>query len=154
VTDRLHFRRAVEADVPAIRRIRNAVKENTLPDPERVTYQMCVDYLEALGRGWVCETGDTVVGFSYASRHDSSIWAVFVLPEFEGRGIGRRLLDEAVGWLFGLGHASVSLSTTANTRADRFYQALGWTRGAMKDEVEVCFSLARPSDPGAVPNRH
>ena len=41
-------------------------------------------------------------------------------------------------------HAQVTLGTEANTRADRFYQAKGWTRGEMKDAVEVFYTLQRP----------
>jgi GNAT superfamily N-acetyltransferase len=101
---------------------------------------MCEDYLDKLGRGWVCEIDGRVVGFSYAAKADYSIWALFVLPEFEGRGIGKQLLKLAVDWLFDIGAERVSLSTEANTRADRFYLAQGWRRGEMKDEVEVKFT--------------
>lgn len=137
------FRRAVAADIPDIMRIRLAVRENTLSDPALVTPAMCEDYLDTLGRGWVCEDDGVIVGFSYAARRDASIWALFVLPEHEGRGIGKRLLQLAVDWLFSLGHDEVVLGTSVDTRADRFYAAQGWTRGEMKDEVEVLFRLRR-----------
>jgi GNAT superfamily N-acetyltransferase len=138
-------RRAVEADVPAIMAIRFAVRENVLSDPSRVTPEMCIEYLDAAGRGWVCELDGRIVGFSYAARADASIWALFVLPQYEGRGVGTALLGCAVDWLFGLGHDTLHLSTDADTRADRFYRARGWQRGAMKDGGEVRFHLPRPS---------
>ncbi len=100
---------------------------------------MCEDYLDKLGRGWVCEIDGRVVGFSYAASADHSIWALFVLPEFEGRGIGKQLLKLATDWLFEIGAQQAFLSTQANTRADRFYLAQGWQRGEMKDAVEVRF---------------
>jgi GNAT superfamily N-acetyltransferase len=139
----MHFRRATESDIDAIFIVRFAVKENVLSNPSRVTRQMCIDYLDPLGRGWVCEVSGRVVGYSYAARGDHSIWALFVLPEFEGCGVGKSLLKLAVDWLFEIGAARVILSTEANTRADRFYLAQGWTRGEMKDDVEVKYSLAR-----------
>jgi GNAT superfamily N-acetyltransferase len=141
----MSFRRATSADIDAIFVVRFAVKENKLSNPARVTREMCEDYLDKLGRGWVCEIDDQIVGFSYAAKADHSIWALFVLPEFEGRGIGKTLLNLATDWLFEIGAERVILSTEASTRADRFYVAQGWTRGEMKDE-EVRF-LKKHSSP-------
>lgn len=140
----LQFRRATEDDVTTMMRIRLEVKENTLSDPSKVTRQMCLDYLDQLGRGWVCERAGEIIGFSYADHGDSSIWALFVQPGQEGLGAGKRLLQLACDYLFGLGHAEVKLGTTPNTRADRFYAAQGWQRGAMKNAVEVGYTLQRP----------
>jgi GNAT superfamily N-acetyltransferase len=137
----MQFRRATSADIDAIFVVRFAVRENVLSNPARVTREMCEDYLDKLGCGWVCEVDRRVVGFSYAARADSSIWALFVLPEFEERGIGKRLLTLATDWLFANGATQVALSTQANTRADRFYREQGWDRGEMKDEVEVRYTL-------------
>lgn len=138
----MQFRLATVADIDAIFVVRFAVKENVLSNPARVTREMCIDYLDKLGRGWVCEIEGRVVGFSYAARADHSIWALFVLPDFEGRGVGKALLNLAVDWLFEIGAERVILSTEANTRADRFYRAQGWTRGEMKDDVEVRYALS------------
>ena len=139
---RLAFRRAVEADVPVMMRIRLDVRENRLSNPGRVTPAMCIDYLDKLGRGWVAELDGEIIGFSYAAR-DGSIWALFVDPAREGLGAGKALLRLAADWLFELGHDELRLGTEANTRADRFYAAQGWTRGAMKDGVEVWYRLRR-----------
>ena len=137
------FRQATEADIPAMSRIRLAVRENVLSNPARVTRQMYVDYLDALGRGWVAELDGQVVAFSYADRTDGTIWALFTDPAREGLGAGKQLLRLAVDWLFGIGFEQVRLGTAANTRADRFYALQGWTREDMKDEIEVWFSLRR-----------
>jgi ribosomal protein S18 acetylase RimI-like enzyme len=138
----LEFRRATAADIPAMRAIRLAVRENVLSNPGRVTQQMYEDYLERLGRGWVCQRDGAVIGFSYAARADNSIWALFVAPGHEGLGAGKRLLRLATDWLFACGAPAVTLTTSTGTRADRFYQSQGWQRGAMKDDVEVCYRLA------------
>lgn len=137
------YRIATLADIPAMMDIRLAVKENVLSNPARVPYQMYVDYLDFLGRGWVCERAGQIIAFSYAAKADSSIWALFVKPEFEGLGAGKKLLTLATDWLFSLGNESVNLSTTADTRADRFYSRQGWLRGAMKDELEVAYRLQK-----------
>ena len=143
----LHLRRATEGDIPAMSRIRVAVTENALSDPTRITAQMYRDYLELLGRGWVAELDGEIVGFSYAEKADASIWALFVDPPREGPGAGQALLRRAVDWLFAQGHDEVCLGTQAHTRADRFYAAQGWTRGGMKDDVEVEYRLRRADRP-------
>ncbi|NEZ03567.1 GNAT family N-acetyltransferase [Wenzhouxiangella sp. XN201] len=139
----LVFREALLSDIPRIMEIRFLVTENELSDPSKVTAEMCEQYHGPLGRGWVCEVQGQVVGFSYAAKMDSSIWALFVLPAFEGQGIGRGLLNLATNWLFSLGNEEVSLLTMVNTRADRFYAAQGWERDGMKSETEVCYRLQR-----------
>ena len=136
----LQTRLATVADVPHIMEIRFAVTENRLSDPGKVSAQLCCDYLDALGRGWVCEAAGEIIGFSYAAKN-GSIWALFVLPKYEGHGAGSQLLAEAVEWLFAEGHQEIWLSTGTNTRAERFYAAQGWQRGEQKAGDEVVFRL-------------
>ena len=139
----LTFRRAVADDIPTMSRIRMSVRENRLSNPARITPQMYLDYLDPLGRGWVAELDGEIIGLSYADRTDGSIWALFVDPAREGLGAGKQLLRLAVDWLFEIGFDEIRLGTEANTRADRFYAAQGWTRGEMKDDVEVWYRLRR-----------
>ena len=139
----LLFREARATDIPMLREIRAAVQENRLSDPERITAEMISDYLTTLGKGWVCEQEGTVLGFSFAARRSQSIWALFVRPGYESRGIGKRLLELATDWLFANGCARVVLGTAPNTRADRFYSAQGWTRGELLANGEIFYSLDR-----------
>lgn len=136
------FRQAVAADIPAMSRIRLAVTENALSDPARITVAMYEDYLEKLGRGWVAESAGEIVAFCYADKVGASIWALFVRPGHEGRGLGKALLERAVDWLFEAGHDRVRLTTGANTRADRFYAAQGWDRQPVGDS-DIAYTLAR-----------
>ena len=137
------FREAGVGDIAALSEIRLSVTENVLSDPRKITPEMYTDYLSVSGKGWLCEFGGEAVGFSVASRKDASIWALFVKPEYEGQGIGTRLLKLAVDWLFEMGAASISLSTGANTRADRLYERRGWKRGEIKPDGEVMYRLDR-----------
>jgi GNAT superfamily N-acetyltransferase len=137
------FREARLHDIPAIREIRSAVKENMLSDPERVPASMVADYLTTLGKGWVCELDDRVVGFSFAASRSRSIWALFVLPGNEGQGIGKQLLRLASDWLFDNGAGKVVLSTAPNTRADGFYRSQGWIRGELLANGEIAYSRDR-----------
>lgn len=136
------LRQAASADIPAMSRIRLSVTENVLSDPSRVTRQMYEDFLAKAGRGWVAESDGGIVAFCYADMINGSIWALFVRPGYEGRGLATALLQQAVDWLFGQGHERVTLTTSANTRADRFYAAQGWHREPA-DGSEIAYSLAR-----------
>ncbi len=125
----MNFRRAQIEDISVMADIRLRVKENVLSRPELITPKMYEDYLEQLGRGWVCELSGQVIGFSYANSVDNSIWALFVLPEFEGMGAGKGLLAHATDWLFQNGAQKITLSTTIGTRADQFLKHRGGSAG-------------------------
>jgi GNAT superfamily N-acetyltransferase len=140
----LHFRLAREADIFAMSTVRLAVTENRLRDPGRISYDMYVDYLEKLGQSWVCELDGRIAGFGSANKAESFIWALFVDPAFEGRGIGKQLLTMMTGYLFALGHQTITLSTGAATRADAFYAAQGWQRSVAADAADVQYALHKP----------
>lgn len=137
------YRQATRADIPAMSAIRLAVTENVLSDPGRVTLAMYEDYLERSGCGWVAELDGAIAAFCYADR-DGSIWALFVQPGCEGRGMAKHLLRLATDWLFARGHARIRLSTGAGTRAERFYAAQGWQGRAGADGRNVDYVLERP----------
>ena len=142
----LKFREAVEADIEAMSVIRLAVTENRLSDPARITRAMYVDYLDRLGKSWVCEANGVIAGFASADKTDASVWALFVSPAHEGMGIGKQLLALLADYLFALGHDKIVLSTGADTRADVFYASQGWERGKMKNDVEVQYTLQKPRE--------
>lgn len=148
----LQFRLAAESDIPGMTVVRLGVGENRLSDPGWLTRQMWLDALEGSGNActWVCELDDRIVGFSTARVSEADIWALFVDPEFEGQGIGSRLLDLAIEWLAGKGVATVELSTTEHSRADAFYQRKGWRRGVLNAKGEVVFQW-QENQPGRIP---
>jgi GNAT superfamily N-acetyltransferase len=128
-------------DVPEMHRVRLAVRENVLSDPSKVPESETRDSITASGRGWVFEQAGELLGFSIALRDDPSIWALFVLPGHEGRGIGHALLEEAIAWLWSEGARSIWLTTDAGTRAERFYRDRGWVEVGRKDNGEIRFEL-------------
>jgi GNAT superfamily N-acetyltransferase len=136
------LRRALAADVPAIQRVRHAVRENRLtsrsiPDAE------VVQHLEVLGRGWVAEVGGEVVGFAIANAADGNLWALFVEPAHERAGIGRRLLEAAVSWCWERGLTRLWLTTEAASRARLFYESAGWEVTAFVAGGQVRMELVR-----------
>lgn len=122
----VHVRVATEADIPAMHRIRLAVRENRLADPSMVQPD---DYLPLLGRdgrGWVAEVDGAIAGFAVADLVRRNVWALFVDPEAERHGVGRRLHDVMMDWFAAQGVERVWLSTDPGTRAEAFYRAAGW----------------------------
>ncbi|MPZ36113.1 MAG: GNAT family N-acetyltransferase [Rhodospirillales bacterium] len=121
-----HIRRARLDERPRVSEIRFAVRENRLSDPSRVTDADYRWFSENPGI-WAWEEDGRILGFSAADTRDGTIWALFVDPGHEGRGIGRALLANACAVLRDAGHRAVTLTTDPGTRADRFYREAGWT---------------------------
>jgi len=141
MTARPDIRPAMLSDVTAMHRIRLAVRENVLSDPSRIRSSHYVEMLTRYGRGWVAELDAEVVGFVIADGVRHRLWALFVAPPFESRGIGRTLLGTAVGWLVAAGAVPVTLTTEPGTRAARFYEAGGWRPVGREPNGETRYEL-------------
>lgn len=135
VTD---VRRAVHADVPRIMAIRHGVRENRLGDVNAVTAADCAAFI---GRSevWVWVEDGTIQGFAAGDPCNGQIFALFVDPGYEGRGIGRRLLSLACETLQKAGYDIATLSTEPGTRAERFYRANGWMVTGENSKGELLF---------------
>jgi GNAT superfamily N-acetyltransferase len=140
MSDTRHIRRATEADLDRIFEIRFAVKENRLSNPNVVTRDDCRWYIAGPGM-WVWQDGDRINGFSASDTRDGSIWALFIDPEHEGRGIGRVLLARAVQVLRDAGYREATLATDVGTRAARFYRHVGWVADGLTSKGEQRFRL-------------
>ena len=138
----MFVRTATIADIEAMHRIRLAVRENALSDPMRVQQKDYVEYLQKRGRGWVFEVDGVIAGFAVADASARSVWALFVSPAYERRGIGRQLHDTMVGWLFEQGDEPVTLGTQPGTRAAGFYTAAGWQLIGSSSSGEAQYQLA------------
>jgi len=80
----MNIRVATVADIDDYMVVRLAVKENVLTNPSLVTKEDNIAYLTEHGRGWVSEIDQKIVGFAIVSIQKRNVWALFVLPEFEG----------------------------------------------------------------------
>ena len=138
----MKIREAERKDIPQIQIVRNSVKENTLSDPNLVTDQDCEDFLFNRGKGWVCEHNDRILGFGIVDMKEKSIWALFVHPEFENRGIGRKLHNTMLNWYFDQTDEKLWLSTSPDTRAEIFYRKSGWTENGVHGQNEIKFEMA------------
>ncbi len=131
-TGEIILREAAAADMPGISRVRSSVRENllTVEQLERlgVTSASVAASLLVDRKGWVAEHGGEIVAFSMADRANRSIFALFALPDYEGCGLGGRLLNLALQWLWEEGAGRIWLTTAPGTRAQRFYEQRGWVQ--------------------------
>ena len=139
----MKIREAVIADIPQIQAIRHAVKENRLSDPGLVTDLDCENFLTKRGKGWVCEWEGQMVGFAIVDLQEKNIWALFIDPAFERRGIGSRLQKMMLDWYFSRETGTLWLGTAPGTRAEGFYKMTGWQRKGLMKNGELRFEMDR-----------
>jgi GNAT superfamily N-acetyltransferase len=134
------FREAQLSDISQIQFVRNAVKENMLSDPALVSDKDCEEYMTIRGKAWVCEIGQRIIGFAYVDMQKNNVWALFVLPEYAGKGIGKTLHRIMLDWYFSQTTVTIWLGTAPGTRAESFYEKQGWKRRGMHGK-EVKFEM-------------
>ena len=136
----MHIRVAVLTDVPALFDVRTSVRENRMSFEELAAVNITPETIAAMltgdGRCWVAEDDGMVVAFAMADVAEATIFAMFVRHEFEGRGLGRLLMNEAEHWLFAQGCDEIWLRTASDqrVRANGFYQRLGWTNEGVQED--------------------
>jgi GNAT superfamily N-acetyltransferase len=138
-------------DIGQIQIIRNSVTENTLSHPNLVTDQDCKEFISQRGKGWVCEIDKQIVGFAIVDLMENNIWALFLDPKFEGKGIGQLLHKSMLDWYFTQTKDKVWLGTDSNTRAEKFYRRAGWTEVGKNGSEEIKFEMTH-SDWSKSPN--
>ena len=136
------FREATIADIPQIQVVRNAVKENMLSDPALVTDTDCEMFLTVYGKGWVCEIDKSIVGFSIVDLQRNNVWALFVHPDYEMQGIGKKLHDLMLNWYFDQTTEILWLGTAPGTRAAEFYKCRGWKEKGKHGDKEIKFEMS------------
>ena len=132
------IRSASAADVPAMHRLRNAVRENRLSAAAGITEASYLPYIDA-GSAWVAERPDGIAGFAAIDLSSETVWALFVDPETEGAGIGRALHSAMLEWAREQGIGRLSLTTEKGSRAMHFYERAGWTQSATTADGELTF---------------
>ena len=105
-------------------------------------------FVERDGPGaWVALSGDRVVGVAESIRRDDGFWGLsmlFVDPGFQSRGVGRELLDAALGYAEG---ARVRMiQSSSDPRAMRRYALAGLAMHPAAELGGVPRRRAIPSD--------
>lgn len=140
------LRPATLPDIPQMHVIRMAVKENILSDPALITPQDYAAYLEKRGAGWVVEIEHQIVGFAIVDFQENNVWALFVDPNFEKRGVGRMLHGQLISAYFARTNQPLWLGTEPNSRAESFYRKAGWKEVGKHGSDEIKFEFYAPID--------
>lgn len=146
----IRVRQADSNDINSILQLRYAAVDNKLRQP--ITYEMIYNCLQKNCQAWVAVDDDVVVGFSLANKKNKLIWGLFVLPSYQGLGLGKKLLQEAMLWLaesakwFGLFKlGNIYIETEEGSSAEGFYQKMGWQKGKKltNREIQYWYPLAK-----------
>ena len=151
----LVYRAAVPEDTAACIELRGKTRENAVS----------VERLRAAGvtleswtggiadgslPGHVCLSEDKIVGYCFGDKGTGEVVVLALLPEWEGQGVGKRLLSKLVEDFTQLGFERLFLgcSSDPRSRSFGFYRHLGWrstgTLDAARDEVLEYFPKAQP----------
>ena len=137
----MNFRQAIPEDIPQIQIVRNSVKENQLSNPNLIPDDLVEEFITKRGKGFVCEIDKKIVGFSIVDFVENNVWALFLLPKFEGKRIGKKLHQLMLDEYFSKTKETIWLSTEANSRAEIFYKKQGWKNAGFHGN-EVKFEMS------------
>ena len=135
------YRAASLIDIKQMQLVRNAVKENVLSNPELITEEDYQKFITTDGKEWVCEVDGNIVGFSIVDLKENNVWALFVLPEYEKKGIGKNLHNMMLSGYFAQTKEMIWLGTSPNTRAEGFYRKAGWVENGKHAKGEIKFEM-------------
>ena len=135
------FREAQPGDIAQIQTVRNLVKENKLSNSALVSDKDVEEFLFMRGKGWVCEIDLLVVGFAIVDLKEHNIWALFVHPDHDTKGIGKKLHGLMMRWYFTQTKETVWLGTAPGTRAEKFYRMQGWKEVGVHGKGEIKFEM-------------
>jgi ribosomal protein S18 acetylase RimI-like enzyme len=127
------FRETGQSDIEQTFSIRASTRQNPIAVSRLVAWgftpaSVWEKYSTGEYLGWVCEDKGKVVGFISGEVTTGEILVLAVLPEYEGKKIGKTLLSLLVGSLRKKGRTSLWLSASPDPeiRAHGFYRANGW----------------------------
>ena len=138
------IRSARQEDLPALREIERASGQryrdfglNHVADDEPASIETLLPYARA-GRAWVAANpADEPLGYILVDEIDGAahIEQVSVLPDHQGRGLGRALLDRVRLWALETGRTSITLTPFEHIPWNRpLYEHLGF-RVLSEDEI-------------------
>lgn len=127
------YRRAAPDDTPACLVLRGMTRENAFSVERLATLGITLESWRAAIAGnslpgHVATAEGKIVGYCFGERETGEIAVLALLPDHEGRGVGRTLLGLVIDEFRALGFARLFLSCSSDpaVRSYGFYRHLGW----------------------------
>lgn len=143
------LRPASVSDIELLFDIRTSVKQNHLSREQMhemgITAHTLGDAIRTSPCAWIAELAEEAAGFAMVDSEEGEVFALFVYPWHEGKGVGQLLLRQAEQALFQM-HPVIYLITDGDEsmRANGFYQRSGWTLAGRIDARDVRYEKRRP----------
>ncbi|GAA4878858.1 GNAT family N-acetyltransferase [Ferrimonas pelagia] len=131
------IRTALTDDLPAMDKIFRQSAQG-----DQLALHKLPHYIAARGRSFVQIQADQIVGFIVLSQIEHSIVALYVLPQWQGRGIGTTLLEHGMHYLAQLGAKTITLRCHQHRSATAFYRQRGWSQGISQNRQHWQYRLA------------
>jgi GNAT superfamily N-acetyltransferase len=149
-------RPAVPADAAECIQLRSKTRENAISVAHLASLGISVaSWTKRIAAasviGHVCTDGGRIVGYCFGDGHTGEILVLALLPDYEGRGIGRLLLSLVVKDLWKIGFRRLFLGCSKNPghRSHGFYRHLGWRpTGALNAQADEVLELHRQDSVG------
>lgn len=138
----IHYRPALADDAAACIELRGRTRENAFTAAQLAALGITVKSWAAgiaegdfVGR--IAWEGERMAGYCFADHGSGEVLVLALLPEYEGRGIGRQLLLQVVSLTRDAGHRRLFLACSADprSRSHGFYRYLGWRPTGAIDEA-------------------
>jgi GNAT superfamily N-acetyltransferase len=129
----LRIRETQFGDIEDMFSVRSRTRQNPISKERLAAYGItsessAVSMANGRVRGWACFHDSVLVGFCDGDGETGEVLVLAVLPEYEGKGIGKTLLSRVVEWLQSVGFNQpwLAASPDPSIRAHGFYRSLGW----------------------------
>lgn len=136
------YRPAQPDDIAACVRLRGLTRENAVPAERLAALGITVESWAAQVRrgellGHVAWDGPEMAGYAFGEVASGEVVVLALLPAYEGRGLGRRLLQRLVDALRARGHRRLFLGCASDPhlRSHGFYRHLGWRPTGRRDRL-------------------
>ncbi len=161
----INIRKFEKTDIDAIISLIPRFSDFELPEwrkPEDITNKTNKQIQETINNSskeeelFIAEENKKVIGFIllqtrkdfFTDESNGYISDIAVKKEYEGKGVGRLLLEKAEKWARGKGYQLLVLHTLiGNKRAQRIYEEFGFT----KDNIQYAKKLDKTPNPRVEP---
>ena len=136
----IDLRPALPEDIADCVDLRGRTRENAVPAERLAALGITVASWSGQVRrgeliGQVAWAGELMAGYAFGDVASGEVVVLALLPAFEGRGLGRRLLQRLVADLQARGHRRLFLGCGSDPalRSHGFYRHLGWRPTGRRD---------------------